>query len=46
MSADKHRGIRRIKQKREKAQKRQERERRSAGVAQAKVATAPARQPR
>ena len=44
MSADRHRGIRRIKQKRAKAQKREEREQRSAAVAQRKGATPPARQ--
>ena len=45
MSADKHRGIRRIKQKRAKAQKRTEREQRSAAVAQGTGATSRARQP-
>jgi hypothetical protein len=45
MSADKHRGIRRIKQKRAKALKTQERQQRSAAVAQGKKpATPPARQ--
>ena len=37
MSADKDRGIRRIKQKRAKAQKKQERQQRNAGTAQGTV---------
>ena len=45
MSSDKDRGIRRIRQKRAKALKKQEREQRSAGVAQTKAGTAPARRP-
>jgi hypothetical protein len=45
MSADKDRGIRRIKQKRAKAQKKAERWQRSAGAAQGAASTPPARQP-
>jgi hypothetical protein len=40
MSADTHRGIRRIKQKRAKALKKLEREQRSAGVAQTRAGLA------
>ena len=45
MSADRHRGIRRIKQKRAKEQKKLERQQRSEGVAQGRAATPPARRP-
>jgi len=45
MSADKDRGIRRIKQKRAKEQKKQERRERSEGVAQGKSGTLVARRP-
>jgi hypothetical protein len=45
MSADRHRGIRRIKQKRAKEQKRLERQQRSEGVAQGTAGTPPARRP-
>ena len=45
MSADRDRGIRRIKQKRAKAQKRDERQQRSAGVAKRAAGTPPSRQP-
>jgi hypothetical protein len=43
MSADRDRGIRRIKQKRAKAQKKLERQQRSAATAQATAGKAPAR---
>jgi len=45
MSADRDRGIRRIKQKRAKAQKKEERQQRSAGVAKRTAGTPPARRP-
>ena len=45
MSADKDRGIRRIKQKRAKALKREERQQRSASVAQRTAAAPPTRRP-
>ena len=45
MSADKDRGIRRIKQKRAKALKREVREQRSAAVAKRSPGTSPARRP-
>jgi len=45
MSADRDRGIRRVKQKRAKKQKKLERQRRSAGTAQGESPT-PAAQPR
>jgi hypothetical protein len=45
MSADRHRGIRRIKQKRAKEQKKLERQQRSDGVALAAAGTPPARRP-
>jgi len=45
MSADRDRGIRRIKQKRAKAQKKDERRQREAGVAERSAGTPPARQP-
>jgi hypothetical protein len=45
MSADKDRGIRRIKQKRAKALKKQGRQERTAGVAQRTAVTPPARRP-
>ncbi|MDQ6810962.1 MAG: hypothetical protein M3Z95_03565 [Actinomycetota bacterium] len=45
MSADKDRGIRRIKQKRAKEQKKQERQQRSAGVAHRMAGTPSARRP-
>jgi len=45
MSADKDRGIRRIKQKRAKEQKKQERRERSEGVAQGTAGTPVARRP-
>ena len=45
MSADRDRGIRRIKQKRAKAQKKEQREQRSAGVAERTVGTPPVRRP-
>ncbi len=41
MSADRDRGIRRIKQKRAKAQKKDERQQRSAGVAKRTAGTPP-----
>ncbi len=45
MSADKDRGIRRIKQKRAKDQKKLKRRERSAGAAQTATSPPPARQP-
>jgi len=45
MSADRDRGIRRIKQKRAKAQKRDERRQRSESVAKRTAGAAPARRP-
>jgi hypothetical protein len=45
MSADRDRGIRRVKQKRAKAQKKDERRQRSEGVAKRTAETPPARQP-
>ncbi|MDQ6638165.1 MAG: hypothetical protein M3Z15_00670 [Pseudomonadota bacterium] len=45
MSADKDRGIRRIKQKRAKALKKLARQQRSAGAAPGTASTPPARQP-
>ncbi len=42
MSADRDRGIRRIKQKRAKAQKKEERRQRDAGGAQARASATPA----
>jgi len=45
MSADRDRGIRRIKQKRAKAQKKEARRQRSAGVAHHTPGTPPARSP-
>jgi hypothetical protein len=45
MSADRDRGIRRIKQKRAKALKKEQREQRGAGVAARSAGTPPARRP-
>jgi len=45
MSADKDRGIRRIKQKRAKEQKKLDRQQRSEGVAQGTAGTAASRRP-
>jgi hypothetical protein len=45
MSADRDRGIRRIKQKRAKTQKKDERRQRSAGVAERPAGTPPAPRP-
>jgi hypothetical protein len=45
MSADRDRGIRRIKQKRAKAQKKEQRQQRSAGVADRPAGTPRARSP-
>jgi hypothetical protein len=45
MSADRDRGIRRIKQKRAKAQKKEQREQRSAGIVERTAGTPLARRP-
>jgi hypothetical protein len=45
MSADRDRGIRRIRQKRAKAQKKDERRQRSEGVVKRTAGTPPARRP-